>query len=316
MSPVRRFVWGVAVTGAGSLTAALVWSIADGAVGTVQYLLTVPIPFMAAGIFLLGRHPDHKAGRWLVLGAAFTMAYAVLLERFVVTGLASTGEAPWMSWALTAEALLTTIGLACLALLIGLFPNGDPETNGEQRFARAVWLLPIPMLVAQLANENVLADAITYGNRIFANPIFVEGLAWLGPPTASIRYPLAAVLLVAIGVLIARYRREGMGTRRQIRWVLFGSTAALAIGIFPFVVLPFLMDTMSALHGGIALTLGSIALLLIPATVVLAIEQPAWLDVDTLIRRSFTYGALSVQLWRPVSGWLPGRGFRSKSQSA
>ncbi len=277
--------------------AALVSSIAAGATPTLQYLLTVPIPFMVAGVFLLWRHPDHKAGRWLVFGTAFTMAYSVLLERIVVTGLASTGAEAWMSWALVAEALLATVGLACLALLIGLFPSGEPETDGERRFARAVWFVPIPMLVAQLANEQVLVDAITYGDRRFQNPLFVEPLAWLGPATASIRYPLAAVLLVAIGVLVARYRRETAGPRRQIRWVMFGSSAALAIGIFPFVVLPFLMDTMSPLHGGIALTLGSIALLLIPATVVLAVEQPAWLDVDTVIRRSFTYGALSVGIF-------------------
>lgn len=298
MSPVRRFGWIVAVTASASLLAALVSAISAGAIGTLQYLLTVPIPFMAAGVFLLWRHPDHLAGRWLVFGTAFSMAYSVLLERFVVTTLATNGAQLWMSWALIAEALLSPVGLACLAILIGLFPSGTPETPGERRYYRALWFLPLPMLVAQLANESVLVDAITYGGRSFENPLFVEPLAWLGPATAQIRYLLAAaVLLVAIGLLIVRYRREAAGARRQIRWVLFGSAAALAIGIFPFVVLPFLMDTMSALHGGIALTLGSIALLLIPATVVLAVEQPAWLDTDTVIRRSITYGALSVGIF-------------------
>ena len=290
-------MWAVAVTGSVSLLAALISAVSAGATGTLQYVLTVPIPFMAAGIFLLWRHPDHLAGRWLVLGTAFSMAYSVLLERFIVTTLTTDGVQLWMSWALIAEALLSSVGLACLALLIGLFPRGFPETAGERRYFWALWYLPLPMLVAQLANDSVLIDAITYGQRSFDNPIFIEPLAWLGPATAPIRYLLASVLLVAIGLLIVRYRRAAAGARRQIRWVLFGSAAALAIGIFPFVVLPFLMDTMSALHGGIALTLGSIALLLIPVTVVLAVEQPPWLDTDTVIRRSFTYGALSVGIF-------------------
>lgn len=297
MAVVRRFVWTAAATGAGSLVAALISSIAAGATGTLLYLLTVPIPFMAAGIFLLWRHPGRRVGSLLVLGTTFTMAYSVLLERFVVTALESTGPAEWMGWALAAESLLSMVGLAYLALLIGLFPTGEAATTGERRFSHAIWFLPLPMLLGQLANETVLVDAVTYGGRDFENPLFIEWLGFLGPATAPLRYLLAGVLLVALGMLVARYRRESAVTRRQIRWVLFGSAAALAIGIFPFLVLPFLMDTMSALHGGIVLTLGAVALLLIPATVVLAIEQPAWLDTDTVIRRSITYGVLSVGIF-------------------
>ncbi len=287
----------VAVTAAGSLLAAVALALTQGAAaaGPLVYMLMVPIPFLSAGIYLLWRQPENRAGWLLVCGTAFTMAYAVLLEQVIRIRLGD-GVEGWMAWALTGEALVTMAGLACLVLLIGLFPSGRARTRGERRLAKAIWWLPLPMLVAVLANEKVLLDGITYGSLELANPIHIEALAWMGPATAGFRYFLGAALFVGIGLLVFRYRREASPERRQIRWVLFGSTAAMVIGIFPFIALP-LLGAASDLHAQISLTIGALALLLIPITVVAAIEQPAWLDTDAVIRKSFIYGALSIGIF-------------------
>ncbi len=287
----------VAVTAAGSLLAAVALALTQGAAaaGPLVYMLMVPIPFLSAGIYLLWRQPENRAGWLLVCGTAFTMAYAVLLEQVIRIRLGD-GVEGWMAWALTGEALVTMAGLACLVLLIGLFPSGRARTRGERRLAKAIWWLPLPMLVAVLANEKVLLDGITYGSLELANPIHIEALEWMGPATAGFRYFLGAALFVGIGLLVFRYRREASPERRQIRWVLFGSTAAMVIGIFPFIALP-LLGAASDLHAQISLTIGALALLLIPITVVAAIEQPAWLDTDAVIRKSFIYGALSIGIF-------------------
>jgi signal transduction histidine kinase len=96
-------------------------------------------------------------------------------------------------------------------------------------------------------------------------------------------------------MLYFRYRRANPDERRQIRWVAFGSAAALGIGMVPFIVAP-VVDPNSLFHGQLLLSIGAFALLLIPVTVVLAIEQPEWLS-DRVISRSFTYGALSIGIF-------------------
>ena len=299
MRPVRRFLWLVALTSAAALIAALAVSLGQRPLpgSSIQYILTVPIPFLSAGIFLLWRQPENRSGWLLVCGTAATMAYAVLLERVVVSQFQESGTDSWMSWALFGEALLMTVGLACLALLIGFFPAGTAKTKGQLRFAKSLRFLPVPMLIGLLANEEVLVDTISYAAvGPFANPLHIEALSSLGPTTASVRPILGSALLLAIGMLVVRYRREATQERRQIRWVLFGSVFAMLIGIVPFIVQP-LLDPDSFIHGRLTLTLGSLALLLIPTTIVVAIEQPKWLDTDAVIRKSFIYGALSIGIF-------------------
>ena len=74
---------------------------------------------------------------------------------------------------------------------------------------------------------------------------------------------LGVVVLVALGLLYRRYRRSNPEERRQIRWVAFGSAAALGIGMVPFIVAP-VIDPDSLFHGQLLLSIGAFALLLIP----------------------------------------------------
>jgi signal transduction histidine kinase len=310
MRLVRRFLWFIALTAAAAVIAALAVSLGQKPLpgSSILYMLTVPIPFLAAGIFVLWRQPANRSGWLLVAGTAATMAYAALLERIVVDRFEQSGAEPWMSWALFAEALVMTVGLACLALLIGLFPTGTARTSGERRFARWVWFLPVPMLIGLLANDTILVETISYGGvGPFENPLHIEALGWLGPVTSSIRPILGSVLLGAIAMLVMRYRREATAERRQIRWVLFGSAFAMLVGIVPFILQP-LLDPESFIHGRLTLTLGSFALLLIPTTIVVAIEQPRWLDTDAVIRKSFIYGALSIGIFLVYAAIAAGLG--------
>ena len=296
---VKRLFWAVAVSAAAALIAALLMAFAHRPTlsSTVQSLLTVPLPFLAAGIYLAWRRPQSRPGELLVYGTALTMAYPALLEQSIIRRFEATGAEAWMSWALIAEGVLSTIGLAYLAILIAFFPRGRPRTSAEKTFWRALGFLPALIILGFVANDHVLVEPMAYGAfPPFDNPLHLEALGWLGQPTAAMRYLLYAVLVLAIGFLVVRYRREDSSERRQIRWVLFGSGAALAIGALPFFIQP-LLGQASSLHGSLALTLGTIALLLIPFTIIIAVEQPSWLDTDAVIRRSFSYGALSVVIF-------------------
>ncbi|MDJ0665593.1 MAG: histidine kinase [Acidimicrobiia bacterium] len=313
---MRRLYWIIAIAAAAALVVAVALSIATRPLplSAIQYLFTVPIPFTAAGIFLLWRHPDNRSSQLLVLGTAGTMAFAALLERIIKNRSADVGFETWMSWSLLIEALVMAAGLACLALLIGLFPDGRPATTGERRFARLMWWLPLPLAVALLANETVVVEPITYGNLPpFENPIHIEALSALGPATQSMRSLLGVSIVVAVVILMLRLRRSDDTVRRQIRWVVLGSTAALLFGMAPFIVAP-LLDTDWFQHGELLLSLGSFALVLIPLSMVLAIEQPKWLDTDAFISKSLTYGALSMGIFLIYGAIAAGLGLAAGTQ--
>lgn len=293
-SAVRRLVWLLAAIAAIAVTVALFALLYERPVLWlgVLYLVTVPIPFLAIGIFLFLK--DQEAGLLLLLGTILGLGFTAPLELLVKSRFAEHGYEAWMSWALLAESVVGMWAISCFAILIGLFPTCLPETVAQRRFARAMWWLPLPMLVAVLANENVLAERVAYGELPpFPNPLHVEALAFLGPATANTREILYAALLGAFVLLIVRYRRESAAHRRQIRWVLFGAGAALAIGLVPFLIVPLLGADAPA-HGDLLITISTLALPLIPLSFLLALEPPTWLDSDAVIRKSFIYGALSL----------------------
>lgn len=307
---MKRLIWIVAASAALALTAALISMLGSTPVPwlTVQYFLTVPVPFMAAGIYLIWRRPGLRAGWLLACGAAFTSGLAAPLEWLIKSRHAVDGLEAWMSLVLVGEALIAMVGIACFAVLIGLFPTAEPESRRQRLFARAVWWVPLPMLVGLLANETVLVDSVGYqGMPPIPNPIHIGTLAGLGPATASIREILYSVILVSFVILVARHRGESAPRRQQIRWVLFGLGAALVIAIVPILFHPLLSPD-ALVHGGLLLTISSLALPVIPLSILIGLEQPVWLDQDAVIRKSFIYGALSLGIFVVYAGVAAGLG--------
>ncbi len=299
MSTVKRLIWFAAASASVALAAALVAMLGQRPIPwpMVQYVLIVPVPFLAIGMYLLWRRPEHRVGWLLVGGAVLTSGFAAPLEWLIKTRYEEMGLQAWMSAALLAEALAAMVGVACFAVLFGLFPTGKPETRRQRRFAAAMRWLPAPMLVGLLANRDVLVEVVAYQDLPpFPNPIHIEALAPLGPATASMREVLYSAVLVGFVLLVMRYRRETAVRRRQIRWVLFGAGAALAIGVVPFLLQP-LLGPDSMIHGGMLLTISSLALPAIAVSIMMAMEQPVWLDPDAVIRKSFIYGALSLGIF-------------------
>lgn len=309
MGGMKRLVWAVAVAAGVALAYGLVTMVTLANWGGLFYLVSVPIPFLVAGIYLHTRHPDNSIGTLLIAGTAGTMAVSALVEATIDRRFAGSGLQPWMSDALVVESLIYPFGIACLALAIGLFPSGIADTTWESRFARAVWWMPPVMLVATLASPRVLVEEFTYAGRFppFPNPIHVEAFVWLDPITSEMRNLLGVLLVSSVGVLLMRYRRSAGGRRQQIRWVLFGTASALGLGAVPFLVGP-LVGVGSPAHASVVAIVGTIALLAIPTTVVLAIEQPTWIDADAVIRKTFIYGALSLGIFVVYAALAAGLG--------
>jgi signal transduction histidine kinase len=126
------------------------------------------------------------------------------------------------------------------------------------------------------------------------NQLFIEGLRPYGPMFVSLNALATLVFLGAITLLFARYRAAPDRERKQIRWVLFAGSVVGVLGLLPSI-LGELNVTSRPGQSETALTvLSTVPIVLVPASVVVAVIEPPWIDVDIVIRRSVVYGALSL----------------------
>jgi len=238
----------------------------------------------------LGLAPQGFAIYLLVLAALFTLIYClvgatilwrkttdpeavlVALTLLLFGGFASwgpadalTGASPW--W----RALILTLfaaGRALLLLMLFLFPDG----HFTPRWVRAPAIAGLTLVVTL---SLFPLDALP---------------AWL---------LLAGVLLSAVAFLggaltqIYRYRRNSStAQRQQTKWVVFGVVIAIGAQIIELGALQLLgAHIWLELLGNLIV---SIAFLLIPITIGIAILRYRLFDIDALINRALVYGALSV----------------------
>ncbi|HEX6208012.1 MAG TPA: histidine kinase, partial [Actinomycetota bacterium] len=91
--------------------------------------------------------------------------------------------------------------------------------------------------------------------------------------------------------LVVRYRKGSARERRQLRWVLLAAAVTVGAAIWPFLLGE--LGVLPAVTHGIWATILWLPILLLPVSIVVAVLEPAWLDVDLAIRKTFVYGTLS-----------------------
>ena len=132
--------------------------------------------------------------------------------------------------------------------------------------------------------------------------LFVQAIFFIIPgPFNILSWPLPLFLLELVFAYgspvvlqIYRYRRiYTPAQRQQTKWVIFGLTCAIML--FLFAVFPIL-DALGPLFSLASSSLSSLALLLIPFSVTMAILRSHLWDIDVIIRRTLVYSTLTVIL--------------------
>src|SRR5215204_5092507 len=227
----------------------------------------------AVALLIFWRRSDHRMGL-LVSLALLTFGTAT----FVFTMQALAVQHP--AWE-TPTSFLHFLGAASFGLFLYLFPDGRFVPSWT-RWVVLVWILwQVP--------------------RYF----FPNWYLSPGPDSwhASIN---TTVWLGALGTAIFsqgfRYRRTASSVQRQqIKWVVFGISAALAVflgislmlGIFapeptsPGALLAYLVGNTF---------IGYLAILLIPVSIGLAVLRYHLFDIDIIINRTLVYGSLTLML--------------------
>ena len=173
-----------------------------------------------------------------------------------------------------------------VALLLLYFPDG--------RLPSARWRFVPPALVGLCAAQQAYGAV---DSQPYLAPLQDMPHAW-GPPSLAVEiagnvaFAAMLALLLASGVsVVIRYRRSSGQPRAQLKWL---ALAGLAGVIFPFVCLAEIVITGST--GPVATVEGIAALVLLPASVAIAMLRHDLYDVDRVVADTVSYAVVVVVL--------------------
>ena len=219
---------------------------------------------------------------------------ASIFEAPTIVVFRESGAQEWMWASIWLSQTSSFVGLVLAATLVVLLPDGRPRYARERRFLRAAWIVVVFPTLAMVSNELVVtSESSFHGVTGIPSPLFIEALEPYGPMLATLSTLGYAIFLVAIALLFMRYHAAATRERKQIRWVLFAGVVVILVGLVPSILAD--LGVIPPPDSGPAQTvLSTLSLILLPASVVVAVMEPHWIDVDIVIRRSVVYGALSL----------------------
>ncbi|MFQ5522578.1 MAG: ATP-binding protein [Acidimicrobiia bacterium] len=293
---VKRLLWPVMAVTSGAYAFMALWALGQGLADPAALLwLLFVVPLVAAvGVIPLWKRPQHPIGR-LLIGVVIAMfMIPSLVETPTVIRFRAFGIEPWMWAPIWISMTFTMVAAVLLSTLIVLLPDGHIRYARERWFLWTAWVLVLAPALSLVSNQVILKYEQTFpGLDDVASPYTIEALVPYGAAVNQAGLMLAGLVFTGAMLLqILRYRRAPVRERKQVRWVIFATSLAVVIGLIPTILVS--VDVMDPLGHSLAAGLWSaIPIILIPSSVVVAVLEPPWVDVDIVIRKSFVYGALS-----------------------
>lgn len=292
----RRLVW------------ALVWLASVGYIGAIAWWLATwpravelneilwvfvitPLP-VACGVYLMVKRPENPIGHLLAVSSIFAYWFLTILEIPTVSTFEEAGPQDWMWLPMWLSHVFVALGLVLTIAFLVILPDGRFRHRRERRLvAISVITLLFPTL-SLVSNPTVVTDDLSFPGVVdIPSPVVVDALVPYGSALAALM-PIGYLTVVgALVLLFLRYRASSERERKQLRWVVYGGAMGALIPLMAYVlseigVFPPRTHTLAA-------AVYSLPILLFPLSVVIAVIEPPWVDVDIVIRKSFVYGLLS-----------------------
>ena len=250
------------------------------AVGVSDWWLmgvTGALAFGATGGWLVTARPRLAVGwTFLVMGqlAAVSLAATELGLMALAADRSVAAAALWIgNW-------VWVVSLVPIASVVPLLLPDGRLPSPRWRPALGVGLLSVLVTAASFALAPYAATTPGLAAAGLANTVQVQVFSRPGIGVLTLLLGVAGPC-VGVAGLVLRWRRSRGTERQQLKWVLLGVVAALALFAAGFALGP---------------TVSALAMVPVPAAVVVAVLRFGLGDVDVVISRSIVYGTLTVVL--------------------
>lgn len=295
--PVRRTVmWVVLALTSAAYVPLVVWAMATSDsfdIAAWAWLVLVVPGMVGFGVLMAVKRPKNPIGELAVwVGIAMFLLPAIPEIPAVIIH-AESGPQPWMWFGMWLAMTSGAIGFYLILALVVMLPNGKVRYRRERRFLAAAWIPVLIPTVSLFTSEFVYTHSEAFvGVDDVTSPFYVSSLSSVGSLIDALTAISYGLFLGAVALQVLRYRRAPSRERKQVRWVLFGGVTAMVFGV-----IPNLLDVLGIIDPIVHGSLGSMVVIpvffLFMGSVVVAVLEPTWIDVDFVIRKSFVYGALS-----------------------
>lgn len=267
---------GIAVYGASVIVVlAQLWSF------EISSLIAYGCYLLVGGLIVVRR--DNPLGLMLVAyGAIWAMVIAGIVTAESLAEAGRIGAAGWVS---LGAMVLTNFSFWLLAAMWLTFPVGRTQTTTDRRLLRGSGAVAFLLIVLSIfATPQVTPDLEAY-----PHPFVGDELAQTFYDIAQ--KPLNLMFLFTIFVaarLIIRLRHGNPVERRQVGWIAVAVILNILISIANAAIAPLGNEDRAWL------LIDSVAVVLLPLAIGVAIMRYRLYEIDRIISRSVTYGALAV----------------------
>lgn len=292
MRPSSRWLaWAVMGLILVEMTAALLLTTTRGdgpgseatAMATVLFVLTTA----TVGTLIALRRPGHRIGWLLRLAACFFATGSVIITYVEVAVFARPALPVGPVLVVLGDwAFSLGFGISATFLLL-LFPTGRLPSP---RWRPVAWL-SIAGIVLVLA--GVLLGTGAFEGLPIGNPFALESSSPLLPILEDGGFYLLLVsILASAASLVIRYRRAVGEERQQLKWVALG-VVVLGLGLLGTTLWGVVGGALSDDTGNF---LTALSLTVVPISIGIAVLRFRLYDIDRIISRTVTYGAVTAIL--------------------
>lgn len=249
----------------------------DGLYRFARSDLVIGLVFPAVGALVLLRQPRNRCG-WVLLSTGL-LGVSAFAHQWAYDGgaqrsLPGVPVATWLAaWTYMPYWLQPT-------LLPVLFPDGDVFVPRWRRFVLVVLAVAALGTAVSMFKPDPDVEGLGLANPLGVGPPDTAP-AWLGIQYGAVSFLFLVASPVAIAGLLLRQRRAVGRPRAQLQWLLFGFTSFLILSV------------VSLFAGRAEDVVVAVALLMIPASVAVAVLRHGLLDIELVVNRTILYAALS-----------------------
>jgi hypothetical protein len=245
--------------------------------------LVLTLAPVVLGFLIVRQRPGQRVG-WLLLALGSLTAVLHLLQEWTVYANLTEPGLPGAAFAAWVTNWIWVFLFVIVLLILALFPNGRFLSSGWRlAIVAGIALFVVPILVQAMVTTP-MASAFQLPNPYFSVPdegvisaVFYIGVLFM---------PLT--VLLALGQVLARFRRSRGRERQQLKWLLAGIVVMAAA-----VVCGLALSLSGYVIGDLMVNISVLGPLL---GIGVALLRYRLYDIDIIIRRGLLYGLLTVML--------------------